>query len=173
MSVRVQVPGGAPCGSEGNWHTSRAQISRLARSTRAFRTRWPLGEYGRPAGPWTRSSWFEARMASFAAAHGCGPALVRRVTRVGTGWRLHVLVAQQAEAPGRGPGGCGFKSRLAHRAPGSKDRTDLVSPLAEGGTRRGLHWPVALLAGALRPWTVRGSWFDSSPASSRLRSSSG
>jgi hypothetical protein len=33
-------------------------------------------------------------MASFTAAHGCGPALVRRVIRVGTGWRLHVLVAQ-------------------------------------------------------------------------------
>ena len=27
-------------------------------------------------------------MASYAAAHGCGPALVRRVIRVGTGWRL-------------------------------------------------------------------------------------
>ena len=121
--------------------------------------------------PWPR--WFDPSPGSFAAAHGCGLALVRRVTRVGTGWRLHVLVAQPAEAPGRGPGGCGFKSRLAHRAPGSKDRTDLVSPLAEGGTRRGLHWPVALSAGALRLWTVRGRWFESSPASSRLRSSSG
>jgi hypothetical protein len=113
----------------------------------------PDGHWGNladPPGPGPGVSWFEARMASFAAAHGCGLALVRRVTRVGTGWRLHVLVAQQAEAPGRGPGGCGFKSRLAHRAPGSKDRTDLVSPLAEGGTRRGLHWPVALSAGALR-----------------------
>jgi hypothetical protein len=136
----------------------------------------PDGHWGNladPPGSEPGVSWFEARMASFAAAHGCGLALVRRVTRVGTGWRLHVLVAQQAEAPGRGPGGCGFKSRLAHRAPGSKDRTDLVSPLAEGGTRRGLHWPVALSAGALRLWTVRRRWFDSSPASSRLRSSSG
>jgi hypothetical protein len=66
----------------------------------------PDGHWGNmadPPGPGPGVSWFEARMASFAAAHGCGPAPVRRVTRVGTGWRLHGLVAQQAEAPGRGP----------------------------------------------------------------------
>src|SRR5690349_12349117 len=105
----------------------------------------PDGHWGNmadPPGPGPGVSWFEARMASFAAAHGCGPALVRRVTRVGTGWRLHVLVAQQAEAPGRGPGGCGFKSRLAHQAPGSKDRADLVSPPS-----RGWHSAGAPLAG--------------------------
>ena len=34
-------------------------------------------------------------MASFAAAHGCGPAPVRREIRVGTGWRLHTLVLQR------------------------------------------------------------------------------
>jgi hypothetical protein len=28
VSVRVQVPGGAPCGSEGNWHTSREYSQR-------------------------------------------------------------------------------------------------------------------------------------------------
>ena len=51
----------------------------------------PDGHWGNmadPPGPGPGVSWFEARMASFAAAHGCGPALVRRVTRVGTGWRL-------------------------------------------------------------------------------------
>src|SRR6266702_6386740 len=90
--------------------------------------------------PWPR--WFDPSPGSFAAAHGCGLALVRRVTRVGTGWRLHVLVAQQAEAPGRGPGGCGFESRLAHRAPGSNDRADLVSPAS-----RGWHSAGAPLAG--------------------------
>ena len=90
--------------------------------------------------PWPR--WFDPSPGSFAAAHGCGPALVRRVTRVGTGWRLHVLVAQQAEAPGRGPGGCGFKSRLAHRAPGSKDRTDFCKSAS-----RGWHLAGAPLAG--------------------------
>jgi hypothetical protein len=41
--------------------------------------------------PWPR--WFDPSPGSFAAAHGCGPVLVRRVTRVGTGWRLHILVA--------------------------------------------------------------------------------
>ena len=105
----------------------------------------PDGHWGNladPPGFEPGVSWFEARMASFAAAHGCGLALVRRVTRVGTGWRLHVLVAQQAEAPGRGPGGCGFESRLAHRAPGSNDRADLVSPAS-----RGWHSAGAPLAG--------------------------
>ena len=33
-------------------------------------------------------------MASHAAAHGCGSAFVRRMIRVGTGWRLHALVAE-------------------------------------------------------------------------------
>lgn len=37
-------------------------------------------------------------MASHAAAHGCDPAPVRQEIRVGTGWRLHVLVAQRQEA---------------------------------------------------------------------------
>ena len=86
--------------------------------------------------PWPR--WFDPSPGSFAAAHGCGPALVRRVTRVGTGWRLHVLVAQQAEALGRGPRGCGFESRLAHRARGSSDRADLVSPASRGWHSAGL-----------------------------------
>jgi HNH endonuclease len=49
---------------------------------------------GSEPGDGQRSSWFESRFPSFAAAHGCGPALVQRVIRVGTGWRLHALVAQ-------------------------------------------------------------------------------
>jgi hypothetical protein len=31
---------------------------------------------------------------SDAAAHGCGSVFVQRTARVGTGWRLHVLVLQ-------------------------------------------------------------------------------
>jgi hypothetical protein len=90
---RVRGPGGAR-GRDGNWQTSRAQTSRHAGSDPAARTRWPLAELADPPGSEPRASWFEARVASFAAAHGCGPALVKRVIRVGTGWRLHVLVAQ-------------------------------------------------------------------------------
>ena len=96
--------------------TSRAQTSRHAGASPASRTGGHWGNWQtRPA--LTRDfSWFESRVASHAAAHGCGPALVQRVTRVGTGWRLCVLVLQLAERPGREPGCCGFDSRRAHHA---------------------------------------------------------
>jgi hypothetical protein len=68
------------------------------------------------AGLWIRRSWFESTMGSYAAAHGCGLALVRRVTRVGTGWRLHVLVDQRQESRSRGDRQCAFESRRGHRA---------------------------------------------------------
>lgn len=35
-----------------------------------------------------RESRFDPWFPSSAAAHGCGSAFVRRMTRVGTGWRL-------------------------------------------------------------------------------------
>lgn len=73
-------------GSEGNRHTSPAQTRWSAGSTPASRTRYD------------------------AAAHGRGPALVRRVARVGTGRWLRASVVQQVEAPGREPGGCRFES---------------------------------------------------------------
>ena len=37
---------------------------------------------------------FESLSRNHAAAHGCGSAFVRRMIRVGTGWRLHALVAE-------------------------------------------------------------------------------
>ena len=53
--VWVQVPGGAPCGSDGN----RRDLASSNLAVCAFEShlphRWPLGEFGRSAGPWTRS----------------------------------------------------------------------------------------------------------------------
>jgi hypothetical protein len=38
--------------------------------------------------------WFDSSPGSNAVAHGCGSAFVPRMIRVGTGWRLHALVAE-------------------------------------------------------------------------------
>ena len=43
---------------------------------------------GRTRGSGPRGSRFESLPGSSAAAHGCGAAFVRRMARVGTGWRL-------------------------------------------------------------------------------------
>jgi hypothetical protein len=44
--------------------------------------------------PWSCLLGFESLSRNHAAAHGCGSAFVRRMIRVGTGWRLHALVAE-------------------------------------------------------------------------------
>lgn len=54
----------------------------------------PIRLTGRTALSESVKSWFESTVGSDAAAHGCGSALVSRMARVGTGWRLHVLVLQ-------------------------------------------------------------------------------
>jgi hypothetical protein len=76
VQVRVRVPPPALDGDWCNWQHARLWTGRRSRLSR-----------------------FESWVSSFAAAHGCGPAPVRRETRVGTGWRLPVLVAQWQEAP--------------------------------------------------------------------------
>ena len=81
-------------------------------------------------------------MGSFAAAHGCGPALVRRVTRVGTGWRLHVLVAQRQRRQVEGLEVAGSNPAGHTDAPGSSDR---AGPCTSGS--RGWHLAGALMAG--------------------------
>ena len=70
------------------------------------------GGTGRPARPWTGSfSRFEAWYPSSAAAHGCGPAPVKRAVRIGTGRRLAMGGSSMAEqrplmpeVPGPNPG---------------------------------------------------------------------
>ena len=70
------------------------------------------GGTGRPARPWTGSfSRFEAWYPSSAAAHGCGPAPVKRAVRIGTGRRLAMGGSSMAEqrplvpeVPGPTPG---------------------------------------------------------------------
>ena len=175
MSVRVQVPGGAPCGSEGNWYTSRAQTSRLARSTRAFRTRWPLGEYGRPAGPWTRSFLVRSqdgqlcrrarlrprlRKAGDPGRHRVAAPSPRRPTVGGTTlrrWAVHVRIAPRTHfAP---------VAQQAKRTP-CKRQTSVRN--RSGASVAGCS--VGRGAAALNRETTL---FESSPASSRLRSSSG
>jgi hypothetical protein len=93
--VWVQVPGGAPCGSEGNWHTSRAQTPRGLRVRLAPSApdghweNWQIRRALEPEFPGSRPGWPAAPPRT-----ACGPAFVRREARFDTGWRLHVLVAQ-------------------------------------------------------------------------------
>src|SRR5215471_2847449 len=89
-----QYPGGALCGCDEN-------LAHLAGSNPAvweFESPHPHSMPGRlTAGLLTLDQAIEVRIlagAAHAAAHGCGTAFVRRMARVGTGWRLHVLVAQ-------------------------------------------------------------------------------
>jgi hypothetical protein len=77
--------------------TSRAQSSRHAGASPASRT-FPGGLSAAQQDSESCPRWFESSPGSNAAAHGCGPAFVQRVTRVGTGWRLWALIAQWPEA---------------------------------------------------------------------------
>jgi hypothetical protein len=87
----VRAPGGAPSGRDGNRHTWPAQTRPLESSNLSART-----GTGRVAGthpdPDSGPRWFDSSPGSCqlrqAAAHGCGPAFVRRAVRVGTGRRL-------------------------------------------------------------------------------------
>ena len=102
---------------------------------------------------------------SYAAAHGCGSAFVRRMTRVGTGWRLHALVAELVDALARGAsaprGAFRFKSGRAHNA--------FVAPAARARSwyerghgfesRRRLHSVVARQVRA-SPCQVEGHRFE-------------
>ena len=138
----------------------------------------PDGHWGNmadPPGPGPGVSWFEARMASFAAAHGCGPAFVRRATRgrhrvaapsprrptVGgttlRRWAVHVRIAPRTHfAP---------VAQQAKRTP-CKRQTSVRN--RSGASVAGCS--VGRGAAALNRETTL---FESSPASSRLRSSSG
>jgi hypothetical protein len=107
ISVRT---GGGVRGSDGNRETSRAQTSWPVRSNRTFRTRWGMAQSGSALGSGPRGSWFEPRFPSFAAAHGCGSAFVRRTARVGTGGGLHAVVAQQVRASARHAEGRRFEA---------------------------------------------------------------
>ena len=93
----VRAPGGALCGRDGNWDTWSAQTRPCESSNLSARTGsgWGVGCPQQGSDPCPR--WFESSPGSLAAAHGCGPALVRRAVRIGTGRRLHVLVLQLAE----------------------------------------------------------------------------
>jgi hypothetical protein len=85
-------------GVTASGETSRAQISRYVRSNRTFRTRWPLGELADPPGPGPGVSWFEARMASCAAAHGLRP----RFRKAGGPVRHRVAAPCACSPTGRG-----------------------------------------------------------------------
>lgn len=123
------------------------------------------GGTGRPARLWTeRLSWFEARYPSHAAAHGCGPAFVRRVIRVGTGWRLcgpggqpgvqvridlrscaRPAIMRSWRNGRRASSRCWcreasrFKSGRAHFAPGSGDPVPFVGATSGGRHLAGAH----------------------------------
>jgi hypothetical protein len=89
--------------------------------------------------------WFDSSPGSHAAAHGCGSAFVPRMIRVSTGWRLHVLVLQLEERPGREPGCCGFNSRRAHAMPfGSASVSPWYGLAARVGT--GERLPVTVVS---------------------------
>jgi hypothetical protein len=88
---------------------------------------------------------FESLSRNHAAAHGCGSAFVPRMIRVSTGWRLHVLVLQLEERPGREPGCCGFNSRRAHAMPfGSASVSPWYGLAARVGT--GERLPVTVVS---------------------------
>jgi hypothetical protein len=67
--------------------TSRAQTSRHAGASPASRTNARSSNW-QDAAFWARTVVVRIHGGQLAVAHGCGPALVQRVTRVGTGWRL-------------------------------------------------------------------------------------
>ena len=85
----VRAPGGAPRGRDGNWGYLGSAQTRLCESSNLFRPyRFRVGRRCPQQGPDPCRRWFEPSPGSFAAAHGCGPALVRRAVRIGTGRRL-------------------------------------------------------------------------------------
>jgi hypothetical protein len=84
----VRAPGGAPCGRDGNWDTWSAQTRPCESSNLSARTvsGWGVGV---PSKALTLAlAGSSPAPEAFAAAHGCGPALVRRAVRIGTGRRL-------------------------------------------------------------------------------------
>lgn len=135
---RVRAPGGAR-GSDGN----PADLASSKEAACAFDSRLP---YSFPGGlPAAQQAsevcprWFDPSPGSHAAAHGCGSAFVRRTARVGTGWRLHVLVLQ----PGReaGPRCRMLRVRLppSALAPGPGGPVSLVRTASRGRHLAGAH----------------------------------
>ena len=100
----VRASGGAPCGSEATGRP-REPKPRGMRVRLASPVLMPAGLTGRTPRSGCGRSWFESTAGSDAAAHGCGPAFVRRAVRIGTGRRLQCPRSptgrrHQPEAPG-------------------------------------------------------------------------
>lgn len=137
--------GGVPRAGTVNWPSGSPQKRADVGSTPTSRTGagwddWPPSRTLNPAHAGSNPA------PAAAPSHtACDLAPVRQETRVGTGWRLHVLVLQLGERSARDAGCCGFESRRAHDALRTGVHLLLVKAAARLGTGEGLlmaGWPV-------------------------------